>query len=157
MPKEIERKFLVKGKSWKTGAAGTVYRQGYLSSVKERVVRVRTIENKGFLTIKGITKGISRSEFEYEISVDDANIMLADICEKPLIEKKRYKIPVGAHLFEVDEFFGENEGLVVAEVEIDDETRKIDLPEWIGAEVSGDPRYFNSNLIANPFKKWRMG
>jgi adenylate cyclase len=155
MAKEIERKFLVKGKGWKAGAAGTVYRQGYLSSVKERVVRVRTIESKGFLTIKGITKGISRSEFEYEISVDDANIMLDDICEKPIIEKKRYKIPVGGLVFEVDEFFGENEGLIVAEVEVGDEKQKIDLPEWIGEEVSGDPRYFNSNLIRNPYKKWR--
>ncbi len=154
MGKEIERKFLVKGEKWKTAAKGTVYRQGYLSSVKERVVRVRTIENKGFLTIKGITKGVSRSEFEYEISVEDADIMLDEICEKPIIEKKRYKIAVGALVFEVDEFFGENEGLVVAEVELVDEKQKIDLPEWIGTEVSGDSRYFNSNLIKHPFKKW---
>ena len=155
MAKEIERKFLVKGSAWKAAAKGAVYRQGYLSSVKERVVRVRTIEKTGFLTIKGLTKGISRSEFEYEISVDDANTMLDDICEKPLIEKTRYKIPVGGLVFEVDEFFGENDGLVVAEVEIGDENQKIELPEWIGEEVSGDPRYFNSNLIRNPYKKWR--
>jgi len=154
MGKEIERKFLVKGEQWKAAAKGTVYRQGYLSSAKERVVRVRTIEKKGFLTIKGITKGVSRSEFEYEISVEDANIMLDEICEKPLIEKKRYKIAVGTLIFEVDEFFGENEGLVVAEVELADEKQKIDLPDWIGAEVSGDPRYFNSNLIQHPYKKW---
>jgi adenylate cyclase len=154
MAKEIERKFLVEGDAWKKAAKGIEYRQGYLSSVKERVVRVRTIENKGFLTIKGITKGVSRSEFEYEISVDDANVMLDEICEKPLIEKKRYKIVLGAHVFEVDEFFGENEGLVVAEVELKDEKQKVDLPDWIGAEVSGDPRYFNSNLIQHPFKKW---
>ncbi len=155
MGKEIERKFLVKGEQWKAAAKGTVYRQGYLSSAKERVVRVRTIEKEGFLTIKGITKGVSRSEFEYEISVEDANIMLDEICEKPLIEKKRYKIAVGALVFEVDEFFGENEGLVVAEVELADEKQKIDLPDWIGAEVSGDPRYFNSNLIRHPYKKWQ--
>ena len=154
MGKEIERKFLVKGEEWKAAARGIVYRQGYLSSIKERVVRVRTIEDKGFLTIKGITKGVSRSEFEYEISVEDANTMLDDICEKPLIEKKRYKVPVGGLVFEVDEFFGENAGLVVAEVELKDEKQKIDLPPWIGAEVSGDPRYFNSNLIAHPFSKW---
>ena len=110
MAKEIERKFLVKGDAWKKAAKGIEYRQGYLSSVKERVVRVRTIEKKGFLTIKGITKGVSRSEFEYEISVEDANIMLDDICEKPLIEKKRYKIMIGTLVFEVDEFFGENAG-----------------------------------------------
>ncbi len=154
MGKEIERKFLVKGEKWKAAAKGTVYRQGYLSSIKERVVRVRTIEKKGFLTIKGITRGVSRSEFEYEISVEDADTMLDEICEKPIIEKKRYKITVGALVFEVDEFFGENEGLVVAEVELADEKQKIDLPDWIGAEVSGDPRYFNSNLIQHPYKKW---
>jgi adenylate cyclase len=154
MATEIERKFLVKRDKWKTSVKGKIYRQGYLSSVKERVVRVRTIENKGFLTIKGITKGVSRSEFEYEISVEDANIMLDEICEKPIIEKKRYKIPVSSLIFEVDEFFGENEGLVVAEVELADENQKIDFPVWIGAEVSGDPRYFNSNLIQHPFKKW---
>jgi adenylate cyclase len=154
MGKEIERKFLVKDVKWKAAAKGTLYRQGYLSSVKERVVRVRTIENKGFLTIKGITKGVSRSEFEYEISVEDADTMLDEICEKPIIEKKRYKIRAGALIFEVDEFFGENEGLVVAEVELGDEKQKIDLPDWIGTEVSGDPRYFNSNLILHPFKKW---
>lgn len=154
MGKEIERKFLVMGEEWKRGAKGTAYRQGYLSSAKERVVRVRTIEDKGFLTIKGITKGVSRSEFEYEISAEDAGIMLDDICEKPLIEKKRYKIPVGGLVFEVDEFFGENAGLVVAEVELHDERQKIDLPAWVGDEVSGDPRYFNSNLIKHPFSKW---
>lgn len=154
MAKEIERKFLVQGDSWKAAAKGIVYRQGYLSSLKERVVRVRTIEDKGYLTIKGITRGVSRSEFEYEISVEDANIMLDEICEKPIIEKKRYKIPVGTLVFEVDEFFGENEGLVVAEVELENEKQQIAFPDWIGAEVSGDPRYFNSNLIQHPFKKW---
>jgi adenylate cyclase len=154
MAKEIERKFLVKGDAWKKAARVIAYRQGYLSLVKERVVRVRTIEKKGFLTVKGITKGVSRSEFEYEISVEDANIMLDEICEKPLIEKKRYKIAVGALVFEVDEFFGENEGLIVAEVELKDERQRVDLPDWIGAEVSGDPRYFNSNLIRHPYKKW---
>jgi len=154
MGREIERKFLVKSDAWKAGAKGAVYRQGYLSSIKERVVRVRTIEDKGFLTIKGITQGVSRSEFEYEISVEDANVMLDNICEKPLIEKKRYKIPVDGLVFEVDEFFGENAGLVVAEVELEDEKQKVDLPDWIGAEVSGDPRYFNSNLIRHPYTKW---
>lgn len=154
MGKEIERKFLVKGEEWKAAAKGTVYRQGYLSSAKERVVRVRTIESKGFLTIKGITRGVSRAEFEYEISAEDAAIMLDDMCEKPLIEKKRYKIPVGGLVFEVDEFFGENAGLVVAEVELKDEKQKITLPPWVGEEVSGDPRYFNSNLIKHPYSRW---
>jgi len=154
MGQEIERKFLVKGDAWKAGAKGIVYRQGYLSSVKERVVRVRTIEDKGFLTVKGLTKGVSRSEFEYEIPVGDADAMLDHICEKPLIEKTRYKVPAGGLVFEVDEFFGENAGLVVAEVELEDEAQKIDLPGWVGAEVSGDPRYFNSNLVRHPYSKW---
>jgi len=154
MGQEIERKFLVKGDAWKAGAKGAVYRQGYLSSVKERVVRVRTIEDRGFLTVKGLTQGVSRSEFEYEIPVEDAKAMLDRICEKPLIEKTRYKIPAGGLVFEVDEFFGENAGLVVAEVELEDESQEIDLPGWAGAEVSGDPRYFNSNLIRHPFSKW---
>jgi len=154
MGQEIEKKFLVKGDAWRAGAAGIVYRQGYLSSVKERIVRVRVIEDKGFLTVKAITTGVSRTEFEYAISVEDAGIMLDHICEKPLIEKKRYKIPIGGLVFEVDEFFGENEGLVVAEVELKDKDQKIDLPDWIGAEVSGDPRYFNSNLIRHPYTKW---
>ena len=154
MGKEIERKFLVRGDDWKIAVQGIVYRQGYLSSSKERIVRVRAIENRGFLAVKGITKGVSRPEFEYEIPVADAAAMLDDICEKPLIEKKRYKIPVNGLVFEVDEFFGANEGLVVAEVELKDEKQQIDLPDWIGAEVSGDPRYFNSNLIRHPFSKW---
>ena len=154
MGKEIERKFLVKDDRWKAGAKGAVYRQGYLSSVKERVVRVRTVEDKGYLTVKGITRGVSRSEFEYEISVEDATIMLDTICEAPIIEKTRYRIPVGGLVFEVDEFSGANAGLVVAEVELKDEGQTIDLPDWIGAEVSGDPRYFNSNLIRHPFTKW---
>ncbi len=154
MGQEIERKFLVKGEAWKAGARGAVYRQGYLSSIKERVVRVRAVEDKGFLTVKGITRGVSRAEFEYQIPVEDAVLMLDHICEKPLIEKKRYKVPGGGLVFEVDEFFGENAGLVVAEVELADETQKIELPDWIGAEVSGDPRYFNSNLIRHPYTKW---
>lgn len=154
MGQEIERKFLVKSDAWKAGAKGAVYRQGYLSSVKERVVRVRAVEDKGFLTIKGLTRGVSRSEFEYGISVEDANLMLDHICEKPLIEKTRFRIPYKGLVFEVDEFFGENAGLVVAEVELEDEGQAVELPDWVGAEVSGDPRYFNSNLTRHPFTKW---
>ncbi|HPI38246.1 MAG TPA: CYTH domain-containing protein [Ignavibacteriaceae bacterium] len=154
MGKEIERKFLVKSEEWKSLAKGTYYRQGYLSTVKERVVRVRTIDDKGFLTIKGKVEGISRSEFEYEIPVDDANLMLDSLCEKPIIEKYRAKIEYKGAIWEVDEFHGENEGLVVAEVELKDENQVVEIPSWIGEEVSGDPRYFNSNLIKNPFTKW---
>lgn len=155
MGKEIERKYLVKGTEWKKLAKGTSYRQGYLSTVKERTVRVRTIDDKGFLTIKGITVGASRAEYEYEIPADDANAMLSNLCEKPLIEKNRYKIGYAGLTWEVDEFFGDNAGLVVAEVELTSEDQKIDLPAWVGEQVTSDPRYFNSNLTKNPYKNWK--
>ena len=154
MGKEIERKFLVQGEAWRSLAEGSVYRQGYLSTEKERVVRVRTIGNEGFLTIKGITVGSTRLEYEYPIPVADANEMLDKLCERPLIEKTRYKIESGGHTWEIDEFGGENQGLVVAEVELSAESEAVDLPDWIGEEVTADPRYFNSNLIAHPFSTW---
>lgn len=155
MAKEIEKKFLVKSFEWKNQAAGVAYRQGYLSTVKERTVRVRTVGEKGFLTIKGLTVGVTRSEFEYEIPAADANAMLNDLCERPLIEKNRYKVAHAGLTWEIDEFFGENKGLVVAEVELQDEHQKIELPAWIGEDVSGDPRYFNANLIKHPYTKWQ--
>lgn len=154
MGKEIERKFLVKGEAWKALAAGTVYRQGYLSTVKERTVRVRTVGEKGFLTIKGVTTGVTRAEFEYEVPAADANAMLDGLCEKPLVEKTRYRIPLDGFTWEVDEFHGDNDGLVVAEVELKSADEKPPLPEWIGEDVSSDPRYFNSNLVKKPFKTW---
>ena len=154
MGTEIERKFLMKDDSWRSLAKGTKYRQGYLNSTKERVVRVRTIDDKGFLTIKGITTGATRVEYEYEIPDAEATAMLDELCEKPLIEKNRYKIALGGFTWEVDEFFGENQGLIVAEVELDSEDQKFDKPDWIGEEVTGDPKYFNSNLIQNPYLKW---
>ncbi len=154
MAKEIERKFLLSGDEWRAGARGTSYRQGYLSTVKERTVRVRTVGDKGFLTVKGLTRGVERAEFEYEIPVADADAMLDTLCERPLIEKKRYRIEHGGLVWEIDEFFGENAGLLLAEVELEDERQRLDLPKWIGREVSGDPRYFNANLIKNPFTKW---
>ncbi len=154
MGKEIERKFLVKDDTFKTLAQGTSYRQGYLNSQKERVVRVRTIAEKGFLTVKGITTGATRVEYEYEIPAKDAEAMLDELCEKPLIEKNRYKIKQGNFIWEVDEFFGENKGLICAEVELEREAQSYDKPEWIGEEVTGNPKYFNSNLIQNPYKNW---
>ncbi len=157
MGKEIERKFLVKAGAWQPKDAGTTIRQGYLSSVKERVVRVRTKGEKAFITIKGITKGISRSEFEYQIPVEDADLLLTNLCEQPLIEKTRYKEVGGNHTWEIDVFFGSNLGLIVAEVELKDETELLELPNWVGEEVSSDPRYFNSNLIQNPYEKWGRG
>lgn len=154
MGKEIERKYLIKDDSWSEGASGTTYRQGYLSTVKERTVRVRTIDDKGFLTIKGITIGATRREYEYEIPTEDANEMLDELCEKPIIEKTRYKIPFAGLTWEIDEFAGVNQGLIVAEVELESEEQAVDCPSWVGEEVSGDPRYFNSNLIANPYTTW---
>ncbi|MBN1154410.1 CYTH domain-containing protein [candidate division KSB1 bacterium] len=154
MGKEIERKFLVKGDAWRGLATGTHYRQGYLSTVKERTVRVRTINNKGFLTIKGITIGATRSEYEYEIPVGDANAMLDNLCERPLIEKARYKIEYQGFTWELDEFEGENKGLILAEIELSAEDQNFNLPDWIGEEVTDDPRYFNSNLIKRPYTTW---
>ncbi len=154
MGREIERKFLVVGDAWRELAPGTTYRQGYLSTVKERTVRVRTIGDKGYLTIKGITVGATRAEYEYEIPAAEANEMLDDLCERPIIEKTRYKIPCGGLTWEVDEFAGVNQGLIVAEVELDEESQEITPPDWAGEEVTGDPKYFNANLVAKPFSTW---
>jgi len=154
MGKEIERKFLITGDSWRSLAKGTHYRQGYLNSAKERTVRIRTIDNKAFLTVKGITVGATRSEYEYEIPLADCTAMLDALAERPIIEKKRYKIPHGGLTWEVDEFFGDNAGLVVAEVELASEDQTFERPGWIGQEVTGDPRYFNSNLIKHPYTAW---
>jgi len=152
MTREIERKFLVKEGTWRNGK-GTEYRQGYLNSTKERIVRVRTVDNKGYLTVKGLTVGATRMEFEYEIPRRDADAML-DICEKPLIAKTRYKVEAGGLVWEIDAFLGENQGLIVAEVELEGEHQEFPKPDWLGKEVTGDPRYFNSNLIKKPFTKW---
>jgi CYTH domain-containing protein len=154
MAKEIERKFLVVGDDWRRLAEGTMYRQGYLNSVKERTVRIRTVGDRAFLTVKGITVGSTRVEYEYEIPVADCNAMLDGLAEQPIIEKKRYRIPFGGLTWEIDEFFGENLGLIVAEVELTSEDQRFDKPAWIGEEVGHDPRYFNSNLIAHPYSKW---
>ncbi len=155
MATEIERKFLVEGTAWRQ--LGQKYRiiQGFLSTHPERVVRVRLIENSAFLTIKGIAEASARKEFEYPIPAEDAEIILKEICESPLIEKVRYKIPIGNVIWEIDEFKGENEGLVLAEVELRDKDQKIELPEWIKEEVTGDPKYANANLVHYPYSKWR--
>lgn len=155
MGKEIERKFLVIGEAWRGIAQGTLYRQGYLNSAKERTVRVRTVGDRAFLTIKGLTVGASRVEYEYEIPFEDGNFLLDNLAEKPIIEKKRYRIPQGKFVWEIDEFFGENQGLIVAEIELESEDEAFDRPEWAGQEVTGDPRYFNSNLIRHPYTRWQ--
>ncbi len=154
MAKEIERKFLVKNDTWRSQDKGKRYRQGYLNTAKERTVRARIAGDKGYLTIKGITIGAMRSEYEYEIPVADANEMLDGLCERPLIEKTRYHVPHDGLVWEIDEFEGENRGLIVAEVELKDEHQSLTLPDWVGEEVTGDPRYFNANLVAKPFSKW---
>lgn len=155
MAKEIERKFLINKNLWQAPEKGLKIRQGYLSSAKERVVRVRTKGTKSFITVKGVTKGISRSEFEYEIPNEDAKLMLDNLCEKPLVEKTRYLIDYKGHTWEIDEFFGANDGLIVAECELQDADERMEKPDWCGVEVSGDPRYFNSNLIAHPYSEWK--
>lgn len=154
MATEIERKFLVNGDQWRSLGTGTIYRQGYICAKKEASVRVRVVGDRGYLTIKGITVGRSRAEFEYLIPVADAEIMLDTLCDRPLIEKIRHKIEYAGLIWEVDEFLGENQGLIVAEVELTDENQIFELPEWVGTEVSHDPRYFNVNLGKNPFSKW---
>lgn len=156
MAKEIERKFLVIGDAWRALAQGIHYRQGYLSSAKERTVRIRTINDKAFLTIKGMTVGVTRQEYEYEIPYDDCVQMLEQLAEKPVIEKKRYKILLDGLIWEIDEFLGVNAGLIVAEIELADENQTFSKPAWIGAEVSADPRYFNSNLVKHPYTTWNQ-
>lgn len=150
---EIERKFLVKNDSWKAETKGILYRQGYLNSEKKRTVRVRTIKQKAFLTVKGISIGAKRAEYEYEIPLADG-VALLELCEKPIISKHRYKLNFEGMIWEIDEFHGENEGLIVAEIELERETQKFAFPDWLGQEVTFDSRYFNSSLIKKPFSKW---
>ncbi len=154
MALEIERKFLVTNNDFKKSAKGILYRQGFLSIQKERVVRVRLAGDKGFLTIKGITKNMTRTEFEYEIPSEDAKILIDQICQKPVISKYRYKVMESGSLWEVDEFLGENEGLILAEIELNSESQKFGIPDWLGEEVTHDSRYYNANLVSSPFKNW---
>lgn len=156
MPREIERKFLLSGDGWRALGAGVPYRQGYLSTVPGRSVRVRLVRDKGYLTIKGITVGATRAEYEYEIPAEDASEMLSNLCERPLIEKTRYRVEYHGLTWEIDEFDGDNAGLVIAEVELEAEDQAISLPEWVGKEVTGDPRYYNASLIANPYTQWSL-
>jgi CYTH domain-containing protein len=154
MPEEIERKFLVIGDGWREAAVGTRFRQGFLSTEPERTVRVRIAGARGSITVKGKTVGAKREEFEYEIPLQDADRMLDGLCKRPFIEKVRYTLSVGRHVWEIDVFEGENAGLVVAEVELESEDEAFDKPDWAGEEVTDDPRYFNSNLVAKPFRAW---
>lgn len=151
---EIERKYLVKGNQWKTLATGIVYKQGYIATVGRQTVRVRIAGDKGYLTIKGANVNTVRSEFEYAIPLEDAEEMLNTLCDRPLIEKIRYKIPYKGLVWEVDEFLGDNAGLVIAEVELTSVDRQVDLPDWIDKQVK-DAKYFNSNLAKHPYKLWK--
>lgn len=153
MAKEIERKYLLKNNSWKSLVSKShTIQQGYLNSDPEKTVRVRILDDKGILTVKGKNIGISRLEFEYDIPLEDA-IELIKLCDKPLIEKTRNIVVLDFQTWEIDEFGGANDGLVIAEIELETEDTKIELPSWIGDEVSHDPRYYNSNLLKNPMNK----
>lgn len=157
MGTEIERKFLVTGEGWREGAVGVHIWQGYLSTTPERTVRVRLKGTRAFLTIKGLSVGARRAEYEYEIPVADAQELLSTLCEQPTIDKVRYTLPHEGHTWEVDVFAGENAGLVVAEVELTHEDEAPILPPWVGQEVTDDPRYSNARLIAHPYRSWDGG
>ncbi|MFD2367980.1 CYTH domain-containing protein [Pseudoduganella sp. GCM10020061] len=151
---EIERKFLLAGEGWRGQGDSVLLRQGYLCSDPSRVVRVRVEGSQGTLTIKGKSTGATRGEWEYPIPLDEANELLDRLCEQPLIEKYRHRIAHAGHIWEVDEFLGANAGLVVAEIELRTEDEAFERPVWIGAEVTHDARYFNSNLMRHPYTRW---
>ena len=156
MAQEIEKKFLVAGEFKESAKKATRITQGYLSSVPERTVRVRVKGDKGYITVKGIgnDSGASGFEWEKEIPVEDVRDLLK-ICEPGVIDKTRYLVDCDGHTFEVDEFYGDNEGLVVAEVELSDENEAFTRPSWLGEEVTGDKKYYNSMLMKNPYKNWK--
>ena len=153
MAVEIERKFLVTGEGWRASGGGVRLSQGYLNRDKARTVRVRRAGSQAFLTIKGATQGATRAEFEYEIPLADAEQLLA-LCDGPVVEKHRHVVEHGGVTWEVDEFLGANAGLVVAEIELRSEDQAFERPPWLGAEVTHDARYFNSNLAAHPYAAW---
>lgn len=155
MATEIERKFLLKNNSWQRHAdQGTRYSQGYLVGSQHASVRVRIEGERAFINIKSATIDITRQEFEYEIPVDEATEMLETLCDKPLISKTRYHVTHDKHLWEIDVFAGDNQGLVVAEIELKNIDETFVRPDWLGEEVSQDVRYYNVNLVKHPFKDW---
>lgn len=162
MAKEIERKFLVTNDGWRTlptgeTTPGNPYCQGYIATAQVgQSVRVRIAGDQGFLTLKGPTKGITRAEFEYPVPVSEAQEMLETLCRRPFIQKIRYCLPLGDVVWEIDEFQGENAGLIVAEVELRSEAQPFERPYWLGAEVSGQARYYNGSLVKNPYSKWGL-
>ena len=154
MGTEIERKFLVVGNEYKRLAEVKLYRQGYISDKKGKIVRVRLMGKRGLLTVKGEISSITCPEYEYEIPYDDALFMIENISEKPIIEKYRYTTHYEGFKWEIDEFLGENKGLIIAEIELPSEEQEFCKPPWIGEEVTGIPKYYNANLIKNPYSKW---
>ena len=150
---EIERKYLVINNNYKSGTPIRIS-QGYICSEEDRVVRVRIKNDKAYLTIKNATIGFARNEYEYEIPVDDAEAMLHNTCQQPIIDKTRYIIKHKGHTWEIDEFHGDNEGLVIAEIELENKNQQFELPDFIGEEVTGEARYYNACLFKNPYKMW---
>lgn len=151
---EIERKFLPADERWRGLGQATLMRQGYLVADPVRTVRVRIEGERAVITVKSKSTGASRGEWEYEIPVADAAELLDGLCEQPLVEKVRHRIAHAGHVWEVDEFLGQNAGLVVAEIELGAEDEAFEKPDWIGAEVTGEARYYNSNLIRTPYSTW---
>ncbi|MGH1485004.1 MAG: CYTH domain-containing protein [Cellvibrionaceae bacterium] len=152
---EIERKYLVDLSKTGDLSSGQKIKQAYIATVDKTVVRVRVAGEKAFLTLKGENKGATRSEFEYSVPLEDAESMITELCSGPAIDKTRYLLKHSNHIWELDIFHGDNEGLVVAEVELESETETVDLPDWILDEVTSDSRYYNSNLLSQPFKDWK--
>ncbi len=156
MPLEIEHKFLLKNDAWKTLAShSSKYRQGYLISDSKRSIRVRISEDKAWLNIKSATIGSCRQEYEYEIPITEGFEIINTLCEKPIIEKTRYFVPILQHTWEIDVFSGDNEGLIVAEIELSESNETFSIPEWVGKEVTLDRRYYNNNLCKNPYTFWK--
>jgi len=158
MKTEIERKFLVVGDAWRvTAGVGELYEQGYISSSPEKItVRVRRAGDRGFLTLKGLTEGISRSEMEYEIPAEEADFMLRNFCGNRIVSKTRYLLEINGLTWEIDEFSGKNSGLILAELELETEDQPFEKPAWLGEEVSFDPRYFNAALAGSSFEDWKI-
>ena len=154
MAKEIERKFIVDMNLWRPAGPGVRIRQGYLPSSSKTVVRVRISGDSAWLTVKGENRGMVRPEFEYPIPLIDAAQMLEELCVRPFIEKTRHLLRFSGADWTVDVFEGENAGLVVAEIELANESQRVTLPPWTGAEVTDDPKYYNSSLVAHPYSRW---
>ena len=155
MAVEIERKFLVKNDKWRNNILSeSVIKQGYIANQENATVRIRVARDSAWLNIKGATSGIRRAEFEYPIPLEDAEAILQGVAQRPYISKTRYKVKCGNHIWDLDLFEGENRGLVMAEVELKNETEPFEMPEWAGEEVSGDPRYYNASLVKTPYTAW---